>query len=92
MSSCGENHADFGGSDRYPDRDGFFGSVELSDIFHCCCPPAIAGRRVAEIRGIGRFVNILAAAGAAHVVALEPSAAFRVLQESTQAHADRSNT
>ena len=85
--------ADFGEQwTEYPDSDGFFGSVELfNDIFHPLLSARdVAGRRVAEIgAGIGRFVNILAASGAAHVVALEPSAAFRILQDSTRAHADR---
>lgn len=85
--------ADFGEQwTEYPDSDGFFGSVELFDDIFAPLLSArdVLDRRVAEIgAGIGRFVNILAAAGAAHVVALEPSAAFRVLQESTRAHADR---
>ncbi len=85
--------ADFGEQwTEYPDSDGFFGSVELfNDIFHPLLSASdMAGKRVAEIgAGIGRFVNILAAAGAARVVALEPSAAFRVLQETTRAYRDR---
>lgn len=85
--------ADFGEQwTQYPDGDGFFGSVELfNDIFHPLLSARdVAGKRVAEIgAGIGRFVNILAAAGATRVVALEPSEAFRVLQQNTQAFRDR---
>lgn len=85
--------ADFGEQwTEYPDSDGFFGSVELfDDIFHpLLSADEVAGKRVAEVgAGIGRFVNILAAAGAAHVVALEPSAAFRVLRERTRGHRER---
>ena len=77
--------ADFGEQwTEYPDSDGFFGSVELfNDIFAPLLSAGdVAGKEVAEIgAGIGRFVNILAAAGASRVVALEPSGAFRVLQE-----------
>jgi 2-polyprenyl-3-methyl-5-hydroxy-6-metoxy-1,4-benzoquinol methylase len=66
--------ADFGEQwTEYPDSDGFFGSVELfNDIFRPLLSASdMAGKRVAEIgAGIGRFVNILAAAGAARVVAL----------------------
>jgi len=85
--------ADFGEQwTQYPDSDGFFGSVDLfNDIFAPLLSARdVAGRRVAEIgAGIGRFVNILAAAGAAHVVALEPSEACRVLRQNTQAFGDR---
>lgn len=39
--------------------------------------------------GTGRFVNIFLDAGAAHVVAVEPSDAIQVLQKNTQDRADR---
>jgi SAM-dependent methyltransferase len=85
--------ADFGEQwTRYPEADGFFGSVELFDDFFAPLVSAreVAGRRVAEIgAGIGRFVNVLAAAGATHVVAVEPSAAFDVLRAKTEAFRDR---
>jgi SAM-dependent methyltransferase len=85
--------ADFGEQwTHYRDTDGFFGSVELfDDIFHPLLSARdVAGKRVAEIgAGTGRFVNILAAAGAAHIVALEPSDAIAVLRENTQAFSDR---
>ena len=45
------------------------------------------GLRVADIgSGTGRIVNMLLAAGVAHVHAVEPSAAMSVLQENTAAH------
>ena len=85
--------ADFGEQwTKYPGSEGFFGSVALfNDIFHpLLAADDVAGKRVAEIgAGIGRFVNILAAAGASHVVALEPSDAFKVLQENTRGFRDR---
>ena len=85
--------ADFGEQwTRYPEVDGYFGSVELfNDVFHPLLSAAdVAGMRVAEIgAGSGRFVNILAEAGAVRVVALEPSAAFRVLQETTRPYRER---
>jgi SAM-dependent methyltransferase len=44
-------------------------------------PHEVAGLRVAEIgSGTGRIVRMLLAAGAQHVVAVEPSAAFDVLE------------
>jgi SAM-dependent methyltransferase len=85
--------ADFGEQwTEYPDTDGFFGSSTLFDDF---CHPFVAagdtaGKRVAEIgAGIGRFINVLARAGAQHLIALEPSDAFRVLHQNTQAFRDR---
>lgn len=85
--------ADFGEQwTRYPGSDGYFGSAELFDdnFLPLLSSRDVAGRRVAEIgAGAGRFVNVLAAAGAAHVVAVEPSAAFQVLRENTRRFADR---
>lgn len=66
----------------YRDNNGFYGSVELfSDIiFPFLTPDAIKDCRVAEIgSGTGRIVNMLLAAGAKHVIAVEPSDAFHVL-------------
>jgi SAM-dependent methyltransferase len=76
----------------YPDSEGFFGSAALfNDFFNpLVFDRDVAGRRVAEIgAGAGRFVNVLARAGAAHIVAVEPSAAFGVLREKTAAFGDR---
>ena len=85
--------ADFGEQwTAYPDSEGFFGSVELfDDIFHPLVSAShVSGLDVAEIgAGTGRFVNILAEAGAARIVAVEPSAAFRVLEETTRKHRQR---
>jgi SAM-dependent methyltransferase len=85
--------ADFGEQwTRYPDNEGFFGSAELfNDIFHPLVSDRdVRGRRVAEIgAGTGRFVRILAMAGASTVVAVEPSDAFEVLQANTRAERDR---
>jgi SAM-dependent methyltransferase len=85
--------ADFGEQwTRYPEADGFFGSVELFDDIFAPLLAAhdVAGRRVAEIgAGNGRFVRVLAEAGAAHVVAIEPSAAFDVLRRNTEAFGNR---
>lgn len=85
--------ADFGEEwTSYPDAGGYFGSAELFNDF---LNPLIADRdvlhkRVADIgAGGGRFVNVLAAAGAAHVTAIEPSDAFRVLCSNTASHRDR---
>jgi SAM-dependent methyltransferase len=75
--------ADFGEQwTRFTDNEGFYGSGELlADICGPLLAPAeIRGRRVAEIgSGTGRVVRMLLEAGAAHVVAVEPSAAFEVL-------------
>src|SRR5262245_26293613 len=85
--------ADFGEQwTRYPSTDGYFGSVELFEDFVRPFVSArdIAGKRVAEVgAGTGRFIGVMARAAASHVIALEPSEAFRVLQANTQAYTDR---
>jgi SAM-dependent methyltransferase len=85
--------ADFGDQwTRFPGSDGFFGSPALfDDVFGPLVDRrAMAGQRVAEIgTGPGRFIAILLDAGAAHAVAVEPSAAFDVLRQNTAAWADR---
>jgi len=85
--------ADFGEQwTLYPGTDGFFGSPELFNDFlnPLLSDRDLAGNRVAEIgAGSGRFVNIVAAAGAAHVLALEPSQAMRVLRQNTERYRDR---
>jgi SAM-dependent methyltransferase len=76
----------------YPDSEGFFGSAALfNDFFNpLVCVRDVAGSRVADIgAGAGRFVNVLAQWGAAHIVAVEPSEAFRVLQENTSRFGSR---
>jgi SAM-dependent methyltransferase len=85
--------ADFGEQwTRYPGSEGYFGSAELFDdnFQPLLSVRDVAGRRVAEIgAGAGRFVNVLAAAGAAHVIAVEPSSAFAVLRENTARFSNR---
>lgn len=76
----------------YSDTSGFFGSSDLfNDFFNpLVSTEDVAGRRLAEIgAGTGRFVSVFAKAGASHIVALEPSDAFRVLCEKTAAFRDR---
>src|SRR5204862_7804293 len=76
----------------YSYTSGFFGSA---DLFNDFLSPLLADRdlqgcRVAEIgSGTGRFVNVIAAAGASHLVALEPSQAMRVLRDETAPFRDR---
>jgi SAM-dependent methyltransferase len=85
--------ADFGEQwTSYSDTSGFFGSADLfNDFFNPLVSDAdVAGRRLAEIgAGTGRFVNVFAKAGASHIVAVEPSEAFRVLRETTAAFRER---
>lgn len=67
----------------FTDNCGYYGSVELfDDLFAPLLRRAeVQGRRVAEIgSGTGRIVRMLLEAGAAHVLALEPSEGFEVLQ------------
>jgi len=69
---------------KYQDNSGFYGSGELfEDIFAPLLrPEEIHGCRVAEIgSGSGRIVRMLLAAGAGHVLAIEPSEAFTVLTQ-----------
>lgn len=84
--------ADFGDQwTRYRDNAGFYGSLELfRDVFGPLLEAGdVQGRRVADVgSGTGRIVQMLLAAGAAHVTALEPSDAFSVLEANTRVHAD----
>lgn len=94
MSTQGERTIrDFGDQwKRYTDNDGFYGSADLfSDVFGPLVENLDLERaRVGDIgAGTGRFVNIFLDAGAAHVVAVEPSAAADVLQRNTAARAAR---
>lgn len=76
----------------YRDNPGYYGSVDLlEDLFSGLLTVAdVRDSRVADIgSGTGRIVNMLLDAGAARVVAVEPSAAFRVLQANTFARADQ---
>ena len=84
---------DFGNQwTRYPDNDGYYASVTmLADILApFAVPDEFRGAQVAEIgSGSGRIVNMLLDAGAAHVVALEPSAAIEALRGNTADRAAR---
>jgi predicted RNA methylase len=67
---------------KYSDNEGYYGSLELfSDILSPFLKPDdIKDCKVAEIgSGTGRIVNMLLAAGAEHVIAIEPSDAYEIL-------------
>lgn len=84
---------DFGAQwTRYPDNDGYYASATmLADILApFATPEELRGAHVAEIgSGSGRIVNMLLDAGAAHVVALEPSAAMEALRRNIADRSDR---
>ncbi len=84
---------DFGAQwTRYPENDGYYASVTmLADILApFATPEELRGARVAEIgSGSGRIVNMLLDAGAAHVVALEPSSAMEALRRNIAGRSDR---
>lgn len=64
-------------------NDGFYGSLELlADALGPLLDPAeFAGARVGDVgSGAGRIVRMLLAAGASHVVAVEPSQGVEVLR------------
>jgi SAM-dependent methyltransferase len=71
----------------YRDNSGFYGSTDLfMDAFGTFVSlDEIRGKRVGDIgSGSGRIVNMLLAAGAAEVVAVEPSDAMEALRENTR--------
>ncbi|HJU41676.1 MAG TPA: class I SAM-dependent methyltransferase [Vicinamibacterales bacterium] len=75
--------ADFGDQwTRFQDNSGYYGSPELFEdiVGSVISSNEVAHRRVADIgSGTGRIVEMLLAAGASHVVAIEPSHAVDVL-------------
>jgi SAM-dependent methyltransferase len=76
----------------FRDNSGFYGSTELlADFFGPLLDiSSLSGLRVADIgSGTGRIVNMLLDAGAAHVVAVEPSDAIGVLRENTAGRRER---
>lgn len=76
----------------YTENPGYYGSVHLlQDLFGPLMSlDSIRGRKAADIgSGTGRIVNMLLEAGAGHVVAVEPSAAYSVLKKNTARHGDR---
>lgn len=71
---------------RYRDNSGYYGSlVLLQDIFGpLLLTGDIENKKVCDIgSGTGRIVNMLLDAGAKHVIAVEPSDAFKVLEINT---------
>lgn len=77
---------------KHRDNSGFYGSTDLFvDAFGAFVSlDEIRGKRVGDIgSGSGRIVNMLLAAGAAEVVAVEPSDAMTVLKENTAQAKDR---
>jgi len=84
---------DFGDQwSHYGSNEGFYGSLELlRDMFGPLVALAeLKGARVADIgSGAGRIVRMLVAAGAEHVIAVEPSAGVEVLRENVRDIADR---
>lgn len=82
-STAEQTIADFGDQwQRYTDNEGYYGSADLfADMLGGALRPEdFHGASVAEIgSGTGRIVSMLLEAGAAKVVAIEPSAAFEVL-------------
>lgn len=77
---------------QHRDNSGFYGSTDLFvDAFgKFVSLDEIRGKRVGDIgSGSGRIVNMLLAAGAAEVVAVEPSDAIEVLKENTRHAKDR---
>lgn len=76
----------------HTENPGYYGSAAfLEDVFDGLLTlDAVRGRRVADVgSGTGRIVNMLLDAGASSVVAVEPSAAFSVLQKNTESRSDR---
>jgi SAM-dependent methyltransferase len=81
--------ADFGEQwTEYPDNDGYYASDALfADLVEPLVQPSeFRGAKVADIgSGTGRIVAMLVRAGAAHVTAIEPSAAYDKLVGNTAA-------
>jgi len=76
----------------FVDNDGYYGSIELflDVVSPLLSLDDVKGATVADIgSGTGRFVLIFLSAGARHVYAVEPSAAFEVLERNTAACADK---
>ena len=76
----------------YVDNSGYYGSAALfDDVFAPFITASdLNGKTIAEVgSGSGRWVRVFVDAGAAHVIALEPSAAIDVLRRAFAADADR---
>jgi SAM-dependent methyltransferase len=94
MTTAGERTiADFGEQwTRFVENEGYYGSLELFRdlIAPLLQPEDFRNQRVADLgSGTGRIVNMLLRAGAANVIAVEPSAAVRALRENVAWAADR---
>jgi SAM-dependent methyltransferase len=77
---------------RYTANDGYYGSSKLfADIVEPLMDPSeVADKQVAEIgSGTGRIVRMLIAAGAARVMAVEPSRAIDVLRKNVAEYGER---
>ena len=85
--------ADFGEQwTHFRENPGYYGSVALfADLVEpFFVPDQFRGATVADIgSGTGRIVRMLAESGAAHIYAVEPSAAMEVLKENTTDLASR---
>lgn len=76
----------------YVDNKGWYGSLDfLKDWFGPLLDVEyVSGAKVADIgSGTGRIVNMLLAAGAAHVYAIEPSKSYAVVEKNTEANKDK---
>lgn len=76
----------------YGDNEGYYGSLALlADMFGPLLPISeLEGADVADIgSGTGRIVHMLCAAGARHVVAVEPSVGVERLRENVRELGDR---
>ncbi|MBW2667673.1 MAG: class I SAM-dependent methyltransferase [Deltaproteobacteria bacterium] len=84
---------DFGDQwSHYGGNEGFYGSLDLlQDMFGpLLATDELRGARVADIgSGTGRIVRMLAAAGAEHIVAVEPSVGVEVLRANVRDLGDR---
>jgi SAM-dependent methyltransferase len=90
---AGRTVRDFGDQwSHYGDNEGYYGSLELFQdmLGPLLSTDAFRGARVADIgSGTGRIVRMLLAAGASHVVAVEPSAGVAALRENLRDAGDR---
>src|SRR5207244_9206774 len=84
---------DFGEQwERYQDNSGYYGSL---DLFKDILGPLVAVEELQDLRvadigsGTGRIVGMLIEAGAAHVLAVEPSDAFAVLERNVRHYGAR---
>jgi SAM-dependent methyltransferase len=85
--------ADFGRQwAAFVDNEGYYGSAELflDVVSPLLSLEDIQGARIADVgSGTGRFALIFLNAGASHVVAVEPSESFPIVQQNTAPFADR---